>query len=178
MAPWRVRRSRGSVERQVAQPQPITGTPKEVPVPRKCSFISPRPIPRKAKSEKRKGSLRRLSLFASHLSRSYHFDLERIRRAGGVHREAGGDDAALAALREPALDGDGTGAHHRLVEGIGDGSEDRDDAPDQRELVVGPPAVGEGEDRDRRPEGGDDAGGEAGVREGDDQRGSGASHGL
>ena len=38
-APERVRWSRGSVERQTAQSQPIWGTPNDVPVPRKVSRI-------------------------------------------------------------------------------------------------------------------------------------------
>ncbi len=39
-APDRVRLSRGSVERQTAQPHPIWGTPNDVPVPRKVSRMS------------------------------------------------------------------------------------------------------------------------------------------
>ena len=39
-APDRVRLSRGSVERQTGQSQPIWGTPNDVPVPRKVSRIS------------------------------------------------------------------------------------------------------------------------------------------
>ena len=37
-APWRVRRSRGSGDVHAAQSHPTTGTPNDVPVPRKVSF--------------------------------------------------------------------------------------------------------------------------------------------
>lgn len=39
MADVRSRLSRGSVERQTAHRHPMTGTPCEVPVPRKVSFM-------------------------------------------------------------------------------------------------------------------------------------------
>src|SRR3954465_7103168 len=78
-APTRVRLSRGSVERQTAQPHPSCGTPKLVPVPRKVSFTLGVPPPGAA---------------------SYRLDLHQVRSAGHVERNAGGDDDAVAFPRE------------------------------------------------------------------------------
>ena len=75
-----MRLSRGSGERQTAQPQPSCGTPKLVPVPRKVSFTLGVPPPGAA---------------------SYRLDLQQVRRARHVERNAGRDDDAIA-LRAPA----------------------------------------------------------------------------
>src|SRR5688572_11216832 len=93
-APTRVRLSRGSVERQTSHRQPICGTPKLVPVPRKVSFTRARP--RRA---------------ASHA-----LDLERVRRSRLVERDTGRDQDAVARVGELAsprfLEAD---LHHLVV---------------------------------------------------------------
>src|SRR6476646_6928096 len=81
-APTRVRLSRGSVERQTAQPHPSCGTPKLVPVPRKVSFTLGAPPPGSA---------------------SYRLDLHQVRGAGHVEGHARRDDDAIAFASEPAL---------------------------------------------------------------------------
>src|SRR3954468_3558865 len=80
-APTRVLLSRGSVERQTAQPHPSCGTPKLVPVPRKVSFTLGAPPPGVA---------------------SYRLDLHEVRGARHVERDAGGDDHAVPLTREAA----------------------------------------------------------------------------
>src|SRR5258708_6321653 len=80
-APTRVRLSRGSVERQTAQPHPSCGTPKLVPVPRKVSFTLGVPPPGAA---------------------SYRLDLHQVGGARHVEGDACGDDDAIPFTGEPA----------------------------------------------------------------------------
>src|SRR3954447_27012553 len=80
-APTRVRLSRGSVERQTAQPHPSCGTPKLVPVPRKVSFTLGVPPPGAA---------------------SYRLDLHEVGGARHVEGDAGVDDDPVSFGGEPA----------------------------------------------------------------------------
>src|SRR3982751_6601269 len=79
-APTRVRLSRGSVERQTAQPHPSCGTPKLVPVPRKVSFTLGARPPGAA---------------------SYRLELHEVRRSGHFESNAGRDDAAVPLACDP-----------------------------------------------------------------------------
>src|SRR4051812_1774126 len=114
-APTRVRLSRGSVERQTAQPHPSCGTPKLVPVPRKVSFTLGVPPPGAA---------------------SYRFDLHEVGRAGHVEGDARGDDDAVSLTREPARTDCLEGEPHHVRVGVAMLDETGDHAPHQRELTV------------------------------------------
>src|SRR5947208_9449369 len=108
-APTRVRRSRGSVERHTAQPHPICGTPKLVPVPRNVSFIR---------------------------SRSDRLDLEEVSRTGHVEWNARGNDYAIAWTRETSLHNRLPRSLHHLVVGVAMRNENRNYAPHECELAI------------------------------------------
>src|SRR5689334_5921323 len=125
-APTRVRLSRGSVERQTAQPHPSCGTPKLVPVPRKVSFTLGAPPPG---------------------SRSYRLDLHQVRRPGHVEGNARRDDDAITLAREPALANRLEGELDHVGVRVAVLDETGDHSPHEGELTIGTFGVGEHEDR-------------------------------
>src|SRR3982751_3381034 len=115
-APTRVRLSRGSVERQTAQPHPSCGTPKLVPVPRKVSFTLGAPPPGAA---------------------SYGLDLHEVRGAGHIERDAGGDDDAVPFTSEPTRPDRVEGELDHVGVRVAVLDETRDHTPDERQLAIG-----------------------------------------
>src|SRR5881628_830240 len=135
-APTRVRLSRGSVERQTAQPHPSCGTPKLVPVPRKVSFTLGAPPPG---------------------ARSYRLDLHEVRRARYVEGNARRDDDAIALPREPVLADRLEGELDHVAVRVAVLDETGDHPPHEGELTIRALGVGQDEDGHTGAMRGDDA---------------------